>query len=432
MTWEANRPLRFCMITTFYPPFHFGGDAIGVSRLAHGLVRRGHEVTVIHDVDAYAALHPGPLPDPPAEPEGLTVHRLRSGLGMLSPLITQQLGRPLINGRRIQAIVDRGRFDVINYHNVSLVGGPGVLSIGSALKVYMCHEHWLVCPTHVLWRHGREVCTGQECVRCSLHYRRPPQYWRYTGFLQRQLEHVDLFIAMSRFSRDKHREFGFPREMEVVPYFLPDPPTPTPPIARGPSPHPRPYFLFVGRLERIKGLDDVIPLFGSYGDADLLVAGDGEYRPELERLSRGIAGARFIGRQTPEALREYYRHAIALIVPSVCFETFGIIILEAFREATPVIARRIGPFPEIVEQAGGGELFDDPSGLAAAMARLQQNRPLRDAMGIAGFEAYRQYWSENAVIPRYLTLTTDAAQRRTGGFTRCNLADESRREHESE
>lgn len=427
MTWEANRPLRFCMITTFYPPFHFGGDAVGVSRLAHGLVRRGHEVTVIHDVDAYAALHQGSLPDPPSEPEGLTVHRLRSGLGMLSPLITQQLGRPLVNGRRIQAVIDRGRFDVINYHNVSLVGGPGVLSIGNALKVYMCHEHWLVCPTHVLWRHGREVCTGRECVRCSLRYRRPPQYWRYTGFLQRQLRHVDLFIAMSRFSRDKHREFGFPREMEVLPYFLPDPPTPMPPIAREPSPHSRPYFLFVGRLERIKGLDDVIPLFGSYGNADLLIAGDGEYRPELERLARGIAGARFIGRQTPEALREYYRHAIALIVPSVCFETFGIIILEAFREATPVIARRIGPFPEIVEQAGGGEIFDDPSGLAVAMTRLQQNRPLRDAMGIAGFEAYRQHWSESAVVPRYLALTTGAAMRRTDSFTRCNLADEARR-----
>ena len=306
-----------------------------------------------------------------------------------------------------------------------MVGGTGVPSIGSALKEEICHEHWVVCPTHVLWRPGREGCTGREGLRCSLHYRRPPQYWRYTGFLQRQLEHVDLFIAMSRFSRDKHREFGCPREMEVLPYFLPDPQSPTPPIARGPSPHPRPYFLFVGRLERIKGLDDVIPLFGSYGDADLLVAGDGEYRPQLERLSQGIAGVRFIGRQTPEALREYYRHAIALIVPSVCFETFGIIILEAFREATPVIARRIGPFPEIVEQAGGGELFDDASGLAAAMARLQQNRPLRDARGIAGFEAYRRYWSESAVIPRYLGLMTDAAMRRTDTGVRRSPADET-------
>src|SRR5947209_7940112 len=56
------RPLKFCMVTTFYPPYHFGGDAIGVQRLARGLVRRGHEVTVIHDVDAYNLLHQGSEP----------------------------------------------------------------------------------------------------------------------------------------------------------------------------------------------------------------------------------------------------------------------------------------------------------------------------------------------------------------------------------
>ena len=45
--------LRFCMLTTFYPPFNFGGDGIGVQRTANALVKRGHQVTVIHDVDAY-------------------------------------------------------------------------------------------------------------------------------------------------------------------------------------------------------------------------------------------------------------------------------------------------------------------------------------------------------------------------------------------
>ena len=47
------------------------------------------------------------------------------------------------------------------------------------------------------------------------------QLWRTAGYLQRQLRHVDAFVALSRFSRDKHREFGFPREMEVLPHFLP-------------------------------------------------------------------------------------------------------------------------------------------------------------------------------------------------------------------
>jgi hypothetical protein len=45
--------LRFCSLTTFYPPFNFGGDGIDVQRTARALAARGHHVTVIHDVDAY-------------------------------------------------------------------------------------------------------------------------------------------------------------------------------------------------------------------------------------------------------------------------------------------------------------------------------------------------------------------------------------------
>ena len=46
------RSLRIAMFTTFYPPYSFGGDAIGIQRMARALVARGHAVTVIHDIDA--------------------------------------------------------------------------------------------------------------------------------------------------------------------------------------------------------------------------------------------------------------------------------------------------------------------------------------------------------------------------------------------
>ena len=48
--------LRFCMLSTFYPPYSYGGDGITLQRLARALVRAGHEVTVIHDADAYTSL----------------------------------------------------------------------------------------------------------------------------------------------------------------------------------------------------------------------------------------------------------------------------------------------------------------------------------------------------------------------------------------
>lgn len=406
--------LRFCFLTTFYPPHNFGGDGIGIQRLARGLVHSGHQVTVVHDLDAWQALAPGAAPAGEPEPPGLDVVPLRSGLGIVSPLLTQQFGRPVANGRRIARILAGGRFDVINFHNVSLIGGPGLFKYGAGIKLYMAHEHWLVCPTHVLWRHARELCTGKQCLRCQLVYRRPPQWWRATGLLERELVHVDSFIAMSEFSRDKHREFGFPRDMEVLPYFLPD----TAEDSAGSGslrPQERPYFLFVGRLERIKGLQDVIPEFAGPGEFDLLIAGEGEFGAELRRQAASSPRVRFLGRLGSQELARLYRHAVALIVPSLCYETFGIILLEAFRQSTPVIARRLGPLPEITLTAQAGEVFSTRDELVSAMVRLAGDPGYRDQLGRAGRRAFQQRWCEEVVVPKYLEIVRQAAERKREG-----------------
>lgn len=411
--------LRFLMITTFYPPYNFGGDGIGIQRLSRGLVKRGHHVTVLHDADPYRLLNPGADPAAPAhdDDEGVEVIRLQSRAPIVSALLTQQLGRPVMNGHRIQEIVESGQYDVVNFHNVSLIGGPGLFRYaGNAVSLYMAHEHWLVCPMHVLWRYNRELCTGRECVRCSLSFRRPPQLWRFTGFLEREIQHVDAVIAMSRFSADKHREFGFAREMEVLPYFLPDPESSAPPVAEGAPPHPRPYFFFAGRLERIKGLDDVIPAFRDFPDADLVIAGDGTHGEQLRALARGMPNVKFLGRIAPDDLRQYYQHAVALVVPSECYETFGIVLIESFRQGTPVIARRLGPFPEIVEQSGGGELFSTREELLQAMRRMQGDPAYRARLSASGYAAYVNRWSEQVVVPQYLEIVRRAAARR--GHTR--------------
>lgn len=408
-------PLRFLMLTTFYPPYNFGGDGIGIQRLSRGLAKRGHHVTVLHDADAFNLLSPGPDPSAAAhdQDQGVEVIRLKSRVPALSALLTQQLGRPVIKGRRIREIIAAGRYDVVNFHNISLLGGPGLLGYaGEAVTLYMAHEHWLVCPTHVLWRHGRELCTGRECIRCTLNYRRPPQLWRHTGYLEREMKHVDAVIAMSRFSAEKHREFGFEREMEVLPYFLPDPESPAPPVADGAPPHPRPYFFFAGRLERIKGLDDVIPVFRDFPAADLVIAGDGTYGDHLRGLAHGMPNVKFLGRVAPDDLRQYYQHAVALVVPSECYETFGIVLIEAFRQGTPVIARRLGPFPEIVEQSGGGELFSTRDELLQAMRRLQGDPQHHVRLSASGYAAYVNRWSEQVVVPQYLEIVRRAAARR--------------------
>jgi glycosyltransferase involved in cell wall biosynthesis len=404
--------LRFGFITTFYPPYNFGGDGIAVQRLARALVKWGHRVTVVHDVDAYNVLRAQDESAPPSSSDdGVEVIGLRSRLGALAPLLTHQLGRPLVNRRRILELLDQRQFDVINYHNISLIGGPEILAYGSALKLYMAHDHWLVCPTNVLWRHRRELCSEQQCLRCMLHYRRPPQLYRWTGLLDRRLEHVDVFIAGSEFSRRKHYEFGFPKQMEVLPYFLPAPETTT--VATNSArPHQSPYFLFVGRLEDIKGADDLVIAIRDYPDADLLIAGEGGSRTSLEALSSGLDRVKFLGQMTEQDLRIYYRHALALIVPSRCFEVFPLVLIEAFRESTPVIARRLGPLPENVGLSGGGELFANREELLAAMKRVQQEPEYRNRLGRAGYETYISCWSDRVVIPQYLQIVRRAAEAR--------------------
>ncbi|MEO5824776.1 MAG: glycosyltransferase, partial [Gemmatimonadales bacterium] len=180
--------LRICMVTTFYPPFNLGGDGIAVQRLSRALVQAGHEVTVIHDTDAYNALRRGPPLEAPPEgdDQGVRVIRLRSRLRALAPLLVQQFGRPVSHRTQLRHLLANGGWDVVHFHNVSLMGAPAILAYPSnAVTLYTAHEHWLVCPTHVLWRHRREPCDHRECFRCVLRHHRPPQAWRYTGALQR-------------------------------------------------------------------------------------------------------------------------------------------------------------------------------------------------------------------------------------------------------
>ena len=397
--------LKFCLLTTFYPPFNFVGDGIDTQRMARALVRRGHRATVIHDVNSYEWLAGRQLPEQPVMQDGVEVIGLRSRLGVVSPLLTHQFGRPVVQGRAIESLLRQRAPDVIVFGNISLLGGPGLLKLGGdALKVYLAHEHWLVCPTHVLWRFNREPCDARACVRCVMTYRRPPQPWRYTGALERQLPGVDLFIARSEFSRAKHQEFGFRQPMEVLPYFLPGPYPEQPAPRTSERPQDRPYFLSVGRLVRMKGLDTVIPAFRRYPDADWLIVGDGEELASLRDLAADVPNVKFLGRVENQKLDRYYEHAIAAIVPSIGYETFGIVLIEAFRHRAPVIARRIGPFPEIVESINGGLMFTNTDDLLEAMRRLHHDPALREELATNAYQAGRERWFEQPVMDRFLEL----------------------------
>lgn len=398
------RPLSFCMITTFYPPYSFGGDGIFVHQLSNELAKRGHQVDVIHCIDSYRILARREVTKTYGDHPNVTVHGLKSPFGFLSPLATQQTGYPFFKSAQIQQILKKG-FDVIHYHNISLVGGPRILEYGQGIKLYTMHEYWLVCPTHMLFRFDRAPCIRPYCFSCSLTYKRPPQLWRYLGTLEAAVKHVDAFISPSRFCRGQHQQMGLNIPLVYLPNFIP-PEEVISPIAEQlfdvlPE---KPFFLFVGRLEKLKGLQTLIPIFRHYQKAQLLIAGTGSYESRLRQLGGDCANIRFLGYLSDQQLQALYRQAVALIVPSLCFEIFPLVIIEAFRQQTPVVVRNLGGMPEIIEDSGGGFVYNTEGELITAMDLLLRDPSYRYQLGFRAYKAYQRNWTAEVHLDRYFAL----------------------------
>ena len=410
-----GRPLSFLHLTTFYPPYSFGGDAIQVRRLAHALAESGHHVDVVHCVDAYHLLHPGEPPLSFREHENVVRHELRSGFGWLSPLVTHQTGRMGLKRRSIEAILRLRPYDVIHFHNVSLLG-PQALALaprqGQAVKMYTTHEHWLICPTHVLWKYNRRPCEKPECLRCTLGARRPPQVWRYTGFLERMARHVDQFVAPSRFTARMHAERGFPQPVAYLPNFI----DPVDSDWQDPAPRPqeKPYFLFVGRLELIKGLQTLIALWDRLPEYDLLVAGTGSYEPELRAMAAANPRIKFLGGLPQQDLGVLYYHALACIVPSITYETFGMTSVEAFARKTPAVVRDLGALPEVIQDSGGGFVYRTDEELLAALQGIARSPQLRAELGEKGYDGFVRWWCRETHLKLYFDYLNRSAEKKFG------------------
>lgn len=397
--------MRFCLVTTFFGAHSFGGDAAYVDRLARGLLRRGHEVHVVHCADAFEAVRGRHPLRPYTPPPGLHVHQLESPFGILSPLATQVTGRPWFKADALRRILDAVDTDVVHFHNISLVGGPGVLHMGRhAVRLMTAHEYWLICPMHLLWKFDARACDGPQCLRCSLAGRRPPQAWRYTGALDQGLRQLDALIFPTRYALEEHRRRGIGAPLVHLPYFLPDD------WSDGiedeePEPTDRPYLAAAGRLVKMKGFQRLIPLMRLLPEVDLRIAGTGPYEGRLRALARGLPNVQFEGLLGGPALARLFHGARAVVVPSLFPETFGYVVLEAFAVRTPVVVNQAGgALQETGVASGGGLGYQTDAELLLKLRRVVYDHELRDELAHQGYAMRTGDWSEAAHLDKYFDL----------------------------
>ncbi len=392
--------MRFCMLTTFYPPFHFGGDAIFVRALSRALVADGHHVEVVHCEDAYRLRAVGP-PAPEASDDGVLVHRLRSPFGVLSPLVTHQIGRPGLKASPLGAILGRG-FDVVNLHNISLIGGPGLVAMSRApVTLYTIHEHWLLCPTHIFWKNREKACDGPQCVRCCLRSGIPPQLWRYTSLIDRSLRAADALLCPSQFTADRHRELAPHAPIHVMPTFSDLDPGPPPDRPRAGV---RPRFLFVGRVTASKGIAELVEAFSAWKEFDLDVVGDGDLLAGLQARHAAAGNIRFFGYRRPADLVEHYRDATAFILPSLAPEVFPLTVLEAMACGTPAVVRDAGGSREAIDRTGGGAAYRTLDELKAILVRLTTDDWWTRRLARRARTGFEQFYTRRRYLDRYLGL----------------------------
>jgi glycosyltransferase involved in cell wall biosynthesis len=169
------------------------------------------------------------------------------------------------------------------------------------------------------------------------------------------------------------------------------------------APPGRGRFLFVGRLEAVKGVDVLLRAFARARQRcpgiTLTIAGDGAERNTLEALAARLELApdvTFLGRVEPDEVARNLADSDVLVTPSVWPEAFGLVIVEAMGVGRAVLASGVGAIPELVAHGVSGLITDpyDEAAMAAGMVQLASQPDLCRQMGEAGRTKAASYAAE--------------------------------------
>ncbi len=234
-------------------------------------------------------------------------------------------------------------------------------------------------------------------------------YHRSRGFF----DFIDIFVTTNPFMREMMLRAGYGEErLCCIPTFT-DLEAFRPP---GPPSRSR-YIVYVGRIDRPKGLHVLIKAFAllqELGAADVIlkVVGSGHdahYVGEVKDLVRedGLEDVvEFLGDVEAGAIPGLLGNALFSVVPSVWYENLPNSLLESLASGTPVIASNIGSLGSAVTDGVDALLFrpGDPADLAAKMLRLLEDEALRETLSRNGSETAIRQYSPQAHMAKLVAL----------------------------
>jgi len=353
------RTLKFLFLTSYYPPYHLGGDATHVKYLAEELANKGHEVHILHSLDAYRIKRKNfDVLEQEPDKKNIFIHRIKSPLNQMDPLMAYTLGFSFYVQKKFLEVIKEVDPNVVHHHNISLLGYSILEKKDNYLSLYTAHDYWLICQTNNLLRNKRKICVHKNCYSCAVICKRIPQIWRQFKGFEKAIKNIDLMISPSDFVRTR-----ILKEIELksctIPNFAPQPPNNIDPSVF------LNYFLFVGMLEPHKGILHLLAMFNELRSdlkTKLIVVGGGSLDAYVKAyISKNSLAEKviFLGFVTQEILYSLYSNALALIVPSIWPENAPLVVLEALSVGTPVIVSNRGGLPEIVSKIDKSLIFTD-------------------------------------------------------------------------
>ena len=278
--------------------------------------------------------------------------------------------------RELRKLIQKVKPDIIHFHNIFPIISPAAYYAAKAESlpvVQTLHNYRLLCPNALLFRNGHicEDCIGKLVPWPGVHYacyrqnRAATSVTAVMSSLHRILctyrRRVDIFIALTDFSRQKFIQGGIPAGKIVVkPNFI----VPDPGIGDGQGG----FAIFAARLTPEKGIDTLLSTWEKIGhNIPLKILGDGPSASQVAEASRRIFGVEWLSKKPKQFVLNLMKDAIVLIFPSVSYETFGLTILEAYSVGLPVIASNLGSMSSMIDHKRTGLHFSpgDPDDLAA-------------------------------------------------------------------